>query len=74
MPTARGESDRERAAARELDALRALRSAVLRIDAQLYVPGPEDDVGAVELEAEDWDKLVELAGAAQAACAHWGQP
>lgn len=34
---------------------------VLRIDSELHVPGPGEDVGGVLIDAKDWDTLLRLA-------------
>jgi hypothetical protein len=39
----------------------SLEALILRIDAQLYVPGPDEAVGEVAIDAEDWARVVELA-------------
>lgn len=41
--------------------LAELARKVLGVDGALYVPGPDEDVGEVLLDAEDWDELVKLA-------------
>jgi hypothetical protein len=38
-----------------------LAKRVLELDGELYVSGPDDDIGMIELDSKDWDRLVRLA-------------
>lgn len=44
-----------------------LASLVLRVESQLYTPGPGENVGEVAIDAGDWARIVELARAQGAA-------